>query len=151
MDKLIFTRFEKVYSSRKRALEKLDSIERYYAEMVAIKYQNGNSFDVLLALYQSEKKGDYVISFDSASTQDSTGKIYSVEGEGVEDLKTLNPLEKDIAILTSPTTGFKSFYLYHDSEWVSMLPPAGNTNSVKMKVEDGVLKADVGIIDCGYL
>ena len=119
--------------------------------MVAIKYQNGNDFDILLALYQSEKKGDYVISFDSASTQDSTGKIYSAEGEGVEDLKTLNPLEKDIAILTSLTTGSKSFYLYHDGEWVSMLPPTGNTDSVKMKVEDGILKADVGIIDCGYL
>lgn len=150
MDKLIFTRFERVYSSRKRALEKLDSINRYYAEMVAIKYQNGSSFDVLLALYQSEKKGDYVISFDSASETQTSGKIYTVEGEDEEALKTLNPLEKDIAILKTPS-GVKSFYLYHDREWVSMLPPVTDTESVKMKVENGRLTADVGIIDCGYL
>lgn len=150
MDKLIFTRFETVYSTRKRALEKLDSISRYYAETVAIRYKEGNSIGTILALYLSEDKGDYVISFDSAREV----KTHTVIKTGDEDdevaLRSINPMEKDIAIVKS-ASGSKAFYLFHDSKWESMTVPVQSSDSISLRIEDGILKADVDIIDCGCL
>lgn len=123
--------------------------------MVTIRYKNGNSFEVLLALYQSEKKGDYVISFDSAVETQNSGKTYTVIKTNDSDpdiiaLNSINPLERDIAIVKS-SSGIRSFYLYHNSEWESLSMSVKSSESISLEVDDGVLMANIKTIDCGYL
>lgn len=127
-----YTRYEKIYSSREEAIAKLNNTSRYYAENVAIRYKNGDSFDTILALFRSEEKGDYSINFDSG--QDSVGgsegpgRIFDMtRKEGESDLEVLNramfdvvdPKEWDLVIIHTPGSGDIS-YLYHNGIWICL-------------------------------
>lgn len=65
MAELRYPRFNTIYASRDEAIAKLDNLSRSYAEPVTIRYYGEDKkICVILAMYKSDKKGDYVINFD---------------------------------------------------------------------------------------
>ena len=145
-----YTRFEKTYSSREEAIKKLNNTSRYYAENIAIKYKNGDSFDIILALFRSTTKGDYSINFDSGSPAGSgtaTGRTYDVIKRSPEetDQECINrvyfdkdPEERDLVVIYN-SKGDPSTYLYHGGLWISLthnlvLNPI-NTSTLKLSID----------------
>lgn len=128
--KFRYTRFEKIYSSREEAIIKLNNTTRYYAENVAIRYKNGDSFETILALFRSETKGDYSINFDSGQqgSGEGAGRIFDMtRKEGETDVEVLNravfdvmtPREWDLVIIHSEDVSDIS-YLYHAGVWICL-------------------------------
>ena len=173
--KFRYTRFEKIYSSREEAIIKLNNTTRYYAENVAIRYKNGDSFETILALFRSETKGDYSINFDSGQqgSGEGAGRIFD---RAVFDVMT--PREWDLVIIHSEDVSDIS-YLYHAGVWICLtqdlvLNPH-NSATVKLTVtkDDNAGSYDItaevpidnkslyvdpfteklriGVIDCGRL
>ena len=66
MAELRYPRFNAICSNRNEAIKKLNELTRSYGEPVAIRYYNReNKSCVILAIFKSENKGDYEISYDS--------------------------------------------------------------------------------------
>lgn len=133
-----YTRFEKIYSSREEAIIKLNNTSRYFAENVAVRYKNGkseDSYDTILALFQSNAKGDYIINFDSGlgeyigSDGSNVGRIFDMTRKnGESDEEVLNravfdvvslPKEWDLVIIHSENNSDIT-YLYHNSVWICL-------------------------------
>lgn len=98
MAKIQYTRFEEVFSNREAAIEKLNSISRFFAEPVVIRYysEEGNIV-TLIALYRSEKIGDYVLQFDEERKEGGEGGDCSELEEIIERMLNYNiPLVKPV-------------------------------------------------------
>ena len=81
MAELRYPRFNNIYASREDAISKLDNLSRSYAEPVTIRYYNSeNKICVILAMYKSDKPGDYVINFD-----EDTGFSGDISADSLED------------------------------------------------------------------
>ena len=77
MAELRYPRFNTIYNSREEAINKLDNLSRSYGEPVAIRYYSSDKKEVyvILAMYKSDVKGDYVINFDKSSSSQSIGDL----------------------------------------------------------------------------
>lgn len=131
-------RVEKIYSSRKEAIEKLDELEMEFSELVTIRYSwdnkclchSGNdSVEVILACYKSSKKGDYfIVSESSISVSSLTPTTYFgvlVEGQKIEEaiVATLFgevPVERDIIVLTDKETEGTKSLIYLSGKWIEL-------------------------------
>lgn len=81
MAELRYPRFNNIYASREDAISKLDNLSRSYAEPVTIRYYNSeNKICVILAMYKSDKPGDYVINFD-----EDTGFSGNISADDLEE------------------------------------------------------------------
>ena len=135
--KFRYTRFEKIYRNRDEAIKKLNETSRYYAENVAIRYTGKTRTETMLAIFNSEKKGDYYINFDSGGQADGGGSSGSGEGQGrifdmtrklgESDREVLDralfdygePMEWDLVIIHSVGEGDVS-YLHHSGTWICL-------------------------------
>lgn len=123
-----YTRFDNIYSSREAAIKKLNYTSRYFAENVCIQYKDPSSdrVEIILALYKSEKPGDYVINFDSASGGSSLGaSTYEVTrhpGETDKDCinrATLSAgilVDRDLVVINEKD-GSSIVYMYTCGSW----------------------------------
>lgn len=176
-----FTRFNNIYDSKREAILKLDNTSRHYAETVAIRYYNNGSTCVILALFNSEKVGDYIISFDSGS-ESLDSKVFktekSVENQSDEDcinafFSDKIPRDKDIIIIKTNNLEQNS-YIYYDKTWISLYSHADfsleESESIEVSKKENTLNTfkaevktdnlsivvgdngiEVGIIDGGEL
>lgn len=132
--KFRYTRFEKIYRNRDEAIKKLNGTSRYYAENVAIRYTGANRVETMLAIYNSENKGDYHINFDSGSGSSGSGsgggsgRIFDMTRKlGESDREVLDralfdygePQEWDLVIIHSVGEGDVS-YLHHSGTWICL-------------------------------
>lgn len=130
MAELRYPRFENIYPSREDAVSKLDGLTRSYAEPVTIRYYGSNGkIYIILAVYKSSRKGDYVISFNESNfsgTTSASDLVYMlVKADDTKtDLeyiseKVLNPRIGDITILTDTTSEIiiKRSYVWSGSSW----------------------------------
>lgn len=137
MAELRYPRFNTIYLSRNEAIKKLDELVRSYGEPVAIKYYNSTrEVCVILALYISDSKGDYSISYDSnkelnpsvyTSTKTSTSQT---DEECIKiALFGKSPVPQDIVIITDQSGGEKSIrsYIYTPSDDWKLLSAGGLT------------------------
>lgn len=174
-----FTRFNNIYDSKKDAILKLDNISRHYAETVAIRYYNNGSTCVILALFNSERIGDYIISFDSGS-ESLDSRVFETkklaEDQSDEDcikafFSDKVPRDKDIVIIRANNLEQVS-YIYYNKTWTSLYSHVdfslessrsvkvekkeGNTFKANVKTDNssiivGESGLEVGIIDGGEL
>lgn len=87
MAELRYPRFNTIYASRDEAIAKLDNLSRSYAEPVTIRYYSeDNKICVILAMYKSDKKGDYIINFDEDTdfSGDVVEKLEDSFGDSME-------------------------------------------------------------------
>lgn len=130
-----YPRFNTIYPTREEAIEKLDNLTRAYGEPVAIRYYNtSKTVCVLLAIFKSDAKGDYSISYDS--NPETTPKVYTITktDSSITDEEYINialfgktPIDNDIVILTdcSEDIPYTKSYIYTDNKWI-LLSNQGN-------------------------
>lgn len=142
MSKLLFTRFTKIAANREEAINKLDNLSRYYAENVAIRYYKDGEIQVILALYNSEAKGDYKINFDSGADPVSGDTIVNPGVRvvratriiGETNLQCVNrvygdtvPLKGDMAIIHNSISDTDTLMVYVDEGWTEIESANGQT------------------------
>lgn len=138
MAELRYPRFNTIYSSRNEAIKKLNELVRSYGEPVAIRYYNSTKeVCVILALYVSESKGDYSISYDSnkelnPSVYTSTKTSPSQTDEECIRIALFgkSPVPQDIVIITDQSGEEKSIrsYIYTTSDGWKLLSTGGGNN-----------------------
>lgn len=139
MAELRYPRFNKIYSTRQEAIEKLDDLTRAYGEPVAIRYYNRkNEVCVILAIYKGEAKGEYSISYDSNA--ELIPSVYtSIKDSSITEEECLKnalggkePVGNDIVIITDASTGIPTLksYVYSttQSKWL-VLSSGGSSNT----------------------
>ena len=151
-DKFRYTRFNEVFETRDEAIKKLNKTARYYAENVAIKYKKGDSFEVILALYKSEEKGDYTINYDSGEGGSGSGiKIYDITKISPEesDKEAINrysfgnePQEGEMAVIHTPGGG-DVVYMYHSGIWICITQNLIITGKKSNSIEISSIKDEV--------
>lgn len=162
MAELKYPRFNTIYATRDEALSKLNDLTRSYGEPVAIRYYNNTKkICVLLAIFKSELKGDYEISYDS--NPEMTPRVYTVikVDTDISDVECINaalfgktPIQNDIVILTdsSETVSVVRSYIFVEGSWTLLATPTGAMSSVDIgssllpvKNEDGSVSLEVKV------
>lgn len=123
-EKFRYTRFTRVYKSRKEAIRKLNNTSRYYGENVAISYKDDDKVNIILALYKSTSPGDYEINYESGwSGGSGSEEIVSVtRKEGESDIDALNraiakPGNGDIVVISGSQD---TAYIYNNGGWLCL-------------------------------
>lgn len=129
---------EKIYTSRKEAIEKLNELELEFGELVAIRYSwdnkclcnsGNNSIEVIVACYKSSNKGDFfIISESSISISSVTPTTYFgvlVKGQDIEEAIKATlfgeiPVERDIIVLTDKETKGIISLMYLSGKWIEL-------------------------------
>lgn len=145
-----FTRFNNIYDSKRDAILKLDNTSRHYAETVAIRYYNNGSTCVILALFNSEQIGDYVISFDSGS-ESLDSRVFETkritESQSDEDcisafFSDKVPRDKDIIIIKTNNSEQIS-YIYYNKTWTALYSHVDfsleSSKSIEIKKKENTL------------
>ncbi len=142
---LRYTRFEKIYSSREEAITKLNNTSRYYAENVAVRYKSGDKIDIILALFLSTTKGDYIINYDSGGSSGGgsigSGSVKEITRKNSEetDIDALNrayfgstPGNGDMVIISTKGSDYKAVYFYSTGTWTCL----SGTDRVEVRSSD---------------
>lgn len=142
MAELRYPRFNAIYSNRDEAIKKLNELTRSYGEPVAIRYYNNeNKTCVILAIFKSESKGDYEISYDSNT--ELLPNVYTIEKDNSDKtdleyidiaLKGKQPIEKDIVIIKSMNNVVS--YIFTNNNW-QILSTSGNGSATIDKIYGG--------------
>lgn len=144
MANLQFTRIKKVFSSRDLAISRLKELSRTYAEGVVVTYNpdnNKNEEELILAIYKSEEKGDFVIAFDSSSAYTNGFRVFRVKktSESQSDLEAINtalfgdtPMNYDIITIISFDENTVTSYIYYNDNWNILGKGGGNNSSVSI-------------------
>ena len=139
------TRFEDVYSGRRRALSKLDTINRDYGEIVAIRYylSDPGKPNFILAFYKSQAVGDYQIIYDSGDTENnkySNSRVFEVEDP--DNTKTIEEnIENEYAnegLIPKIGDLFRlsgTLYIYLNGDWVVLSEGFGTENTKTVTLE----------------
>lgn len=137
-----YTRFDNIYSSREAAIKKLNNTSRYFAENVCIQYRDSSSgrVEVILALYKSEKLGDYIINFDSASEgSNQSASTYEVTRQlGETDKDCINRatssaetlVDRDLVVINEKDGNTSVVYMYTYGTWNAI------TNNTTIETRD---------------
>lgn len=142
MAELKYPRFNTIYSSREEAINKLNELTRSYGEPVAIRYYNTSKLVcVLLAIFKSEYKGDYEISYDS--NPDLIAKVFNItkNDSSISDEECINnalfgkiPVQGDIVIITdlSDEIPIVKSFIYTEKSWKLLATPSGSLSSLNL-------------------
>jgi hypothetical protein len=149
-----YSRFEDIYPNRESAIKILNNTTRDYGETVAIRYKYNLNTEVILALYMSDTKGDYLIHFDSKNGTDGDDRNFSITklNDSESDTESINraylgasePLTGDIVFITT-LEGQKAIYIRdNDGNWLPLLKviEGSETDSLMITVDDsdGLIK-----------
>lgn len=148
MAELRYPRFNTIYSDREQALNKLNELTRSYGEPVAIRYYNSKrEVCLVVAVYKSDGRGDYSISYDSnADLIPNAITITKTEiSQTDEDCITAalfgkSPVPSDIVIITDMTvdTPITRSYIYVSSgSWKNLT--SGSSSEIEGAVGSLVL------------
>ena len=143
MAELRYPRFNAIYSNRDEAIKKLNGLTRSYGEPVAIRYYSSeNKTCVILAIFKSEGKGDYEISYDSNT--ELLPNVYTIEKDNSDKtdleyidiaLKGKQPIERDIVIIESMNNVVVS-YIFTNNNW-QILSTSGSGSATIDKIYGG--------------
>lgn len=98
-----YPRFTTIYSDREEAVKKLNELTRSYGEPVAIRYYNSKrTICVILAIFKSDRRGDYDISYDSNTELQPS--IYTITIDGGNTVLSVDLPENYIINGTSNKT-----------------------------------------------
>ena len=143
MAELRYPRFNTVYNNRETALGKLNEITRSYGEPVAIRYYNSKrEICIIVAVFKSEGRGDYSISYDSNADLIPNAFTITKTDPNQTDEECINsalfgkdPVPSDIVIITDVTIEIpitKSYIYVSSGNW-KVLSSGGNSG------EDGTI------------